>query len=155
MAQLSPPSIYRLQGRWPVNFEDARRPEVRKKPGTRGYVSNGVAVTPVITGHAPHDSLQREPALRHVVRDGDNTTAVRVIRATDGWGGKYGMLSRDRARVDQTLRYLLVCAYPWPRRTNRSKRSINGDGPPAARSFGAGGLIPNGLLYHGTSASVA
>jgi hypothetical protein len=33
----------------------------------------------VITGHAPHDSPQRELALRHVVRDGDSTTVVRVI----------------------------------------------------------------------------
>ena len=64
-------------------------------------------------------------------------------------GGKYDMLSRDRARVDQTLRCLLVCAYPWPRRMNRSKQLINDDGPPAARSFGADGLTLPIALYHG------
>jgi hypothetical protein len=64
-------------------------------------------------------------------------------------GGKYGMLSRNRARVDQTPRSLLGCAYPWPRCTNHGKQSINGDGPPATRSFGAGGLILPIALYHG------
>jgi hypothetical protein len=45
------------------------------------------------------------------VRNGDSSTAVRVIRATDELGGKYGKLSRNRARVDQTPRFLLGCAY--------------------------------------------
>jgi hypothetical protein len=51
MAQLSPPSIYRLQGRWPVNFEeDARRPEVEESTGAREFVANGVATSPAMMG---------------------------------------------------------------------------------------------------------
>jgi hypothetical protein len=59
------------------------------------------------------------------------------------------MLSRDGAQVDQTLGYLLVCAYPRPRRTNRSTQSFNGDGHRRRDLLGAGGLIFNRALYHG------
>jgi hypothetical protein len=91
-----------------------------------------MAGAPVITGHAPHDSPWREPALRHVVRNGDSSTAVRVIRATDELGG-YSKLSRNRARVDLMPRFLLARAYLLTtmhesRRAINHRRRITGDG---------------------------
>jgi hypothetical protein len=41
---------------------------------------------PVITGHTPSESLRRGPGHKHVARNGDSSTAVRVIRAA-GEGG--------------------------------------------------------------------
>jgi hypothetical protein len=46
-----------------------------------------VALPPVITGHAPSESQRRGPAHKHVARNGDSTTAVRLIWSTDGRGG--------------------------------------------------------------------
>ena len=46
-----------------------------------------VALPPVITGHAPSESQRRGPAHKHVARNGDSTTAVRLIWSIDDRGG--------------------------------------------------------------------
>jgi hypothetical protein len=67
---------------------DARRPEV-KGALCLEQVAFTVAVTPVITGNAPHGSPWWGLALKHVARNGDRSTAVKVIRSTDELGGGY------------------------------------------------------------------
>jgi hypothetical protein len=110
-----------------------------------------VAGAPVITGHAPHDSPWREPALRHVVRNGDSSTAVRVIRATDELGGMASLAATELEMILCPDFYLpvLIC---WPRCTNRGEQSTIGDGSLVmGRGVNRDLFQFGGVLYHSVS----
>ena len=83
-----------------------------------------VALPPVITGHAPSESQRRGPAHKHVARNGDSTTAVRLIWSTDGQGGETASVATTRAQVDRTPRFLLSRAYPMAM-AHESRRAID------------------------------
>jgi hypothetical protein len=155
VAELTVGSIYRFQGRWRLNWW--WRGGGRREKGLWRMTQwpFTVAGAPVITGHAPHDSPWREPALRHVVLNGDSTTTVRVIRATDEPGESTTGLAATRLnsiRAPDIYQPELICC---PRCTNRGDPSTI---PAKSHRRRAGGESWSssvwGLLYHGEWSSV-
>jgi hypothetical protein len=99
MAQQTRPSIYRIVKRRLMNLGETRGGRRGKGALCLEQVAFTVAVTPVITGHAPQGSPRLGLALKNVARNGDRSTAVKVIRSTDELG-RYGERSRDQTQTD-------------------------------------------------------
>jgi hypothetical protein len=150
LAEHAEASIYRILERWWSIRSSSAGGRRRKRARCVKQVAFTVAVTPVITGHVPHGSPWWGPALKHVARNGDSSTTVRVIRSTDELGGGYDKLSRNRARVDPmpiflpTRAYLLTTVHESWQAINH-RWWITGDG----RGNEPQSVSVWGVLYHG------
>jgi hypothetical protein len=129
-------SIYRILERW-WSIRSRSAGGWRRK---RARCVKQVA----FTGHVPHGSPWWGPALKHVARNGDSSTEVRVIRSTDKLGGTTSLAAIELELILCQDFYLpvLIC---WPRCTNHGEQSTTGDGSPAI----AGGMNRNLFQFGG------
>jgi hypothetical protein len=149
-------SIYRrIERRWRIWPRGAggRRGEASS---VRGKVAFTVAVAPVIAGHATGESPRWGLVLKHVVRNGNSSTAARLSVRPMSWGGSTAGLAVTRLNSirapDIYLPELICC----PRCTNRGDPSTI---PAKSHRRRAGGESWSssvwGLLYHGEWSSVS
>jgi hypothetical protein len=130
------------------SIEQRWRSEEKKGSGAWPMWPFTVAGSPVITRHAPHDSPRREPALRHVVRDGDSTTAVRTLSERSVRRGGARRLAGMEPSSPTAMHFhsgTLSTRHPHeskhPRHESRRRYHRRWE-------FRAGSLIQSRLLYH-------